>query len=316
LADANHDDVPRWLLRAFVALCVEVYGLLVFGAAVRVHEAGLSCPDWPLCFGEVIPEMDLQIFLEWGHRALAGTVSVVFLGLGVATARHPALRARAGRWFLAAGGVLALQIVLGGLTVLHLLAGWSVTLHLLCGNLFLALLVAGTLALRAGAATEAARADRSARRAMVALAAAFVLQLALGGLVSSHHAGTVCTEWPACQGGVWFPSWEGPLRLHLLHRLGAYVLFAGAWAAAYAGARRPAMRAPAFAFAGLVTVQALLGIGNVLWALPQTLAIGHAAMAGLLTLTLTWLGARVWRLEAAPPVEVAHAAGMPAPGNA
>ena len=49
------------------------YVLIVFGALVRAHGAGLACPDWPLCFGEWVPEFDFRIAFEWGHRALAGS---------------------------------------------------------------------------------------------------------------------------------------------------------------------------------------------------------------------------------------------------
>lgn len=291
------DAAPVWLRRAFIGLCVEVYGLLVFGAAVRVNKAGLSCPDWPLCFGEVIPEMDLAIFLEWGHRALAGTVSIVFLALGIAVARRSELRARAGRWLVAAGGVLLVQIVLGGLTVLHLLADWSVTLHLLCGNLFLAMLVTATLSL--GGRTPQATAPR-VRSAVAVLALALVAQLGMGGLVASNHAGLACTEWPTCAGGVWFPWNPGPVNLQLLHRLGGYTLLVVAWIVAVMARGQAALRGPAWIFAGLVTMQATLGIGNVIWRLPQTLAIGHSAMAGLLTLTMTLLWARTRGPSAEP----------------
>ena len=47
--------------------------LIVFGASVRVHGAGLACPDWPLCFGEVVPAIDFQVGLEFGHRVIAGS---------------------------------------------------------------------------------------------------------------------------------------------------------------------------------------------------------------------------------------------------
>ena len=299
---------PRWVGRAFAGLAVEVYGLLVFGAAVRVNKAGLSCPDWPLCFGEIIPPMDLQVFLEWGHRALAGTVSLFFLAFSAAVAWYPALRARAGRWVLAAGGVLLVQIILGGLTVLHLLADWSVTSHLVAGNLFLAMVVSVALAL--GGPRRALALSPRVRGFAFVVVAMFVVQLGLGGLVASNHAGLVCTEWPTCAGGMWFPSFEGVVRLQILHRLGGYTLFAGAWALVAMVWNTPHVRGWALVLAGLVTLQAALGIGNVLLALPQTLAIAHSGMAGLLTLACTLLVWSVVRGPAAESVALAGAAPM------
>ena len=293
---------PRWVGRAFAGLAVEVYGLLVFGAAVRVNQAGLSCPDWPLCFGEVIPPMDLQVFLEWGHRALAGTVSLFFLAFSAAVAWYPALRARAGRWVLAAGGVLLVQIVLGGLTVLHLLADWSVTSHLLAGNLYLAMVVSVALAL--GTPHRTVTVAPRLRRLALGVVGMFVVQLGLGGLVASNHAGLVCTEWPTCAGGMWFPSFEGVVRLQILHRLGGYTLFVGAWAVVAWAWSTPHVRRWALVLAALVTLQAALGIGNVLLALPQTLAIAHSGMAGLLTLACTFLLWSVVRGSADEPAQV------------
>ena len=285
-------DVPRWLRAGFTALAVEVYGLLAFGAAVRVNRAGLSCPDWPLCFGDLVPAMDLAIFLEWGHRVLAGAVSVVFLGLAAALLAHRTARARAARWVVVAGSVLVVQIVLGGLTVLHLLADWTVTSHLLAGNAFLAAVLCVRAALEGPAAPHAAHPP--ARHAVGAVGVVLLAQVALGGLVASNHAGLACVDWPACGGGAWFPAWDGIVGLQVIHRLGAYTVLAVAWTVAWSLRRDAALRGPAFLLAGLVLAQALLGIGNVLFRLPQVLAIGHSAMAGLLTATWTTLAWRAW----------------------
>ena len=104
------------------ALTAVTYALLVFGSSVRVHGAGLACPDWPLCFGEVIPALDFQVFLEWGHRVLAGGVSLGYVALMWAVFRDGERRRRIG-WLTAVGAmVLATQVVLGGLTVLELLS--------------------------------------------------------------------------------------------------------------------------------------------------------------------------------------------------
>ena len=170
--------------------------------------------------------------------------------------------------------VLAMQVILGGLTVLHLLAYWSVTLHLLTGNLFMVLIA--LLAVRLAPAPAENPMPRAAQRIAVALVAALVVQMALGGLVSSNLAGLACTEWPTCNGGVWFPVFDGIVGLHLVHRLGAYTLLAVSAAFWAVTGRR-------LVFA-LVLAQGALGVANVLLAMPVEVAILHSALADLVVL--------------------------------
>lgn len=286
----------RRLATGFRALAVVTYGLLVFGATVRVHGAGLSCPDWPLCYGAVIPDLDPQIFLEWGHRTLAGSVSTGFLVLSALVLRDRELRARAGGLIGLAAGVLLTQIVLGGLTVLNLLVFWSVTLHLLTGNLFLALLltIAGRLA---APATVPEPVSPAIRGMAIATTAMWAVQMGLGGLVSSNHAGLACTEWPTCNGGVWFPALDGIVGLQLLHRLGAYTLVTLAIGLRVVAQGDRQARALANMVLGLIAVQVTLGISNVFLAMPAELAISHSAVGDLIGVTLV---VSLWRLLPRP----------------
>jgi cytochrome c oxidase assembly protein subunit 15 len=277
----------RVLSRLFLGLSVVTYGLLVFGATVRVHGAGLSCPDWPLCLGKMVPALDPQVFLEWGHRVLASVVSTGFLVASGIALYVPAARARVGRLLAFAACALAAQVVLGGLTVLHLLAFWSVTLHLLTGNLFCALLLVTGLRLR-GRSGVAEPVPLAVRLLAGGLGVAVVTQMALGGLVSSNYAGLACTEWPTCNGGVWFPVFDGIIGLHLAHRAGAYTLLALAAAFFFVARAVPGLRRPAGLVFGLVVAQASLGIANVLLALPAEIAIAHSALADLVVLATTW----------------------------
>ena len=68
-------------------LVVAVIALVVIGGATRVMEAGLACPDWPLCFGTLLPgrQMNLQVFLEWFHRLDAFVVGVALLVMAIET---------------------------------------------------------------------------------------------------------------------------------------------------------------------------------------------------------------------------------------
>ncbi len=118
---------------------------MALGSATRVMNAGLACPDWPLCYGTVVPrqQMNLQVFLEWFHRLVASSLGMLML---VLTGTVWWLRQRLPRWLPWATtgslGLVIFQGVLGGLTVTELLRFDIVTAHLATGLLFFCSLLA------------------------------------------------------------------------------------------------------------------------------------------------------------------------------
>jgi cytochrome c oxidase assembly protein subunit 15 len=307
---APEQRLARRLGAGFAALVGLTLALMALGALVRAHEAGLACPDWPLCFGEWVPRMDLQVAFEYSHRVFAGGVSLIFVGLAAACLARP-LRAVVARHLLVAGLLLAAQVLLGALTVWLRLASWTVTAHLLTANAFVVTLLWTSLRLREHALPERARpaATTAARAAAAGLAALLVLQVALGGLVSSSQAGLACPEWPACNGGVWFPSTRGAVGLHLAHRWNGHALLAAYAAAAWLARRDPGLaRATRWAL-GLVAAQVLVGIANVRLGLPVEVTGLHSALAALLVLATAWTLREVWlRPDAESAAEVAKLA--------
>ena len=290
-------DAPR-LERAAFALVGLVWALMVFGASVRVHGAGLACPDWPLCFGEVIPTIDFGVFFEFGHRVVAGLVSLIYVGIGVAVFRGKrSVRSRV-LWVIGAV-VLAIQVILGGLTVLELLAQWTVTSHLLAGNSFCLTVLLLGLSLRAERVDEVfPDAVGWHHRGLLALVAVALFgQFVLGGLVSSSYAGLVCPSWPSCAGSVWFPTFEGLVGLQVMHRIGAYTLGASVLALFAASATNRTLRTPAALLLGLVLLQISLGVANVLTRLPVEVTLAHTGVGAFLVLATTWYG---WRVLRAP----------------
>lgn len=265
---------------------VFTFGLIVLGAIVRATGSGLACPDWPLCHGQIVPPFQAQVMLEWGHRVAALGVSLLTAALAAWIVVVAPLRRALGGLVALALGLLAVQVVLGALTVWKLLHFSVVTLHLGNALLFLAALLA--LAERAGrlAAPDEPAAERrgTPRGLLVVVAVATLGQVLLGGLVSTNHAGLACPDFPLCHGALW-PAGAGPLvHLQLAHRLGAYALtalLAFAWWRAR-GAADARVAAGAEAALGLVVVQIVLGVFNVLLAVPTWITAAHLATATLL----------------------------------
>lgn len=113
--------------------------LMALGSATRVMNAGLSCPDWPLCYGSLIPaqQMNLQVFLEWFHRLVAsslGLFALLLTGLSWFWRKHlPSWVPVAASFSLC---LIVVQAILGGLTVTQLLRFDVVSAHLATGLLF------------------------------------------------------------------------------------------------------------------------------------------------------------------------------------
>ncbi len=285
VSERDAGDATRRLAIGFALLVVATWALIVLGALVRANQAGLACPDWPLCFGELVPRMNLRVAFEWSHRAIAGSLSIAFLGLAVSTwGRVAELRAL----LLVAGALLALQVVLGALTVWETLAPWTVTSHLITGNAFAAalLLVAAALRDRARGEGPSRSVPAASRPLFAAAGACLLLQLLLGGLVSSRYAGLACPEWPACNAGVWFPTLRGPVGLHLFHRMNGYLLILLLTAGALACRGTPRLGRIAAAGCALAWIQAGVGVANVVGGLPVEVTGAHSALAAALVLTL------------------------------
>ena len=114
--------------------------LIAIGGATRVMEAGLACPDWPLCYGSFLPlnHMNLRVFLEWFHRLDAFLVGILILSEFVLSIiwRH-----EIPKWLPKTYSLMLFLIILqgsfGALTVINLLDSYTVTGHLLIAFLLL-----------------------------------------------------------------------------------------------------------------------------------------------------------------------------------
>jgi cytochrome c oxidase assembly protein subunit 15 len=190
----NYFIEPVVLIRRMaLGIAIATWMVMAIGSATRVMNAGLACPDWPLCYGSVLPasQMNLQVFLEWFHRLVASTVgfATVFL-FGASWYFRKSLP----KWLpWATSGSLSLVViqgVLGGLTVTQLLRFDIVTAHLGTGLLFFSSLLAIATALSTHQLNDGEAFRISPKIAWLGLSAAILvyLQSILGALVSSQWA--------------------------------------------------------------------------------------------------------------------------------
>jgi len=326
---------PAARIAALTALTLFLcFDLVAFGAYTRLSDSGLGCPDWPGCYGEASPlgadahiaqaetsmpsgpVTERKAWIEMIHRYLAGAVGVLIIAITVL-----AVRARAtlpGAWKLPAltlAWVIA-QGLFGWLTVRWKLYPAIVTAHLLGGLGLLALLgwqYRGWVSSKARPARAAeVLAQRGTRPALWLACGVLLVQVALGGWVSTNDAVLACTGFPGCN-GAWWPaagldawregftllrerghradgqvlSYEALMAIHWAHRLFALVVLAALTrlvlrlrAAGEAGQRW------AWIIAGLLLLQLSTGLSNVVLGWPLIAALAHTAGAAALVLAL------------------------------
>lgn len=318
-----------WLAR--VSLVVAL-GVVVLGAWVRLTDAGLGCPDWPGCYGQLVgvpdsapgAERPLDAGKAWrevSHRYLAGLLGLLIFALAALAVIH---RREPGRrlWLpLVLALAVVFQALLGMWTVTLLLQPLVVVAHLLGGFAILALL--WWLCLDRSFAPLAKPPAKTSALGVAVMVGLVLLgvQVALGGWTSANYAALACPDFPLCN-GQWWPQadfadgfrprpaagvdyehgvLETPARVavHFVHRLGALLVTAYlACLLAAVFAVRRAARAAAAAVALLLAVQVALGVSNVVFQLPLAVAVSHNAVAALLLLALLAL-ARV--IQSSPP---------------
>lgn len=317
------------LLAAFLTFCVVVLGAYVrlsdaglgcpdwpgcYGkltphhAAEHIEEAQISAPEGPVSMAKAWKEMV--------HRYFAASLGLLIIAIAFIAWRQ---RARLGQspWLASAlVAVVILQGMFGKWTVTMLLKPAIVTGHLIGGLTTLALLT--WLAVRqVGSDPQHRTGFRVGLGTLLAARlglALLICQIVLGGWVSTNYAALACTDLPTCQGAL-MPEMDFANAFHLLrelgqtadgdnlplpaltaihwaHRVGAvivasYLIFLGVLL------MRGGFRGFGRALHGLITLQFVLGVSNVLFSLPLPIAVAHNAGAAALIVLLVVINFRV-----------------------
>ena len=231
-SDADGRRGPTWLQGLATATVISVFVLVIIGGVVRVTGSGLGCPDWPLCYGKVLPPLEYTAIIEYTHRFVA---SVIVGPLILATAAVALARYRADRWVWIPAAVsvplLIVQGLLGGITVLTHLPGGIVALHLATAEALLATCVfVMVAAYRTPVVTTSvsSSSDGYHRWAIVGALSVYLV-IVSGALVTAMGATGACVTWPLCQGQA-FPM-NHLTAVHMFHRyvvlvLGVLLLYA------------------------------------------------------------------------------------------
>lgn len=321
------------LIRAALLLTL---GVVVLGAYVRLSDAGLGCPDWPGCYGKLSPHHAAEHIAEaeaaqpggpvshakaWKemiHRYLAGTLGLLIVAIVVLAWKHRRDSSGTPALPTALVGLIVFQALLGMWTVTELLKPFIVTAHLIGGMSTLALLT--WLWQRECGPSLQGMANVQPLRLWGGLAlAAVVVQIVLGGWVSTNYAALACTDFPKCQ-GVWVPPMafepaftlhrelgldaEGNLlgrealtAIHWTHRVWALAVLLFVGIAVFKLVRQPALKGLGALLGLLLVTQVSLGMANVWLSLPLPLAVLHNAGAALLLLVLLVINFRLFRMR-------------------
>ena len=314
------------LFATVLALCVVVLGAFVRLSDAGLgcpdwpgcygHIAVPHSGDALSAANQAYPERPVEAHKAWKemvHRYFAGTLGLLILAIAILAwmrRNEPRQQVKVPLLLVA---VVIFQALLGMWTVTLLLKPLVVMGHLIGGMTTLSLLWWVTLRHTRWLSGEGVVSPRLQALALIGLLVV-VVQIMLGGWTSANYAALACPDFPTCQTHWWpttdyrdaFTLWRGlginyeggvldndaRVTIHLTHRIGAVITFVYLWWMAITILRtvnETAVRRIAVAVMAVVSLQFLLGVGNVVLALPLSIAVTHNGVAALLLLTVVSL---------------------------
>jgi len=333
-SDANKYRKLVWVM-AFLT-----FDLIVFGGFTRLTDSGLGCPDWPGCYGAANPFIaheqiaaaealmptgpvtKVKAWIEMIHRYLAMGIGVLIMALmfqSIRQWRKTKLDAFKPAMPVALFLFVCVQGAFGAWTVTLKLQPVIVTIHLLLGMALLAMLVwlggREDYLMKPPTPVRDIATLKGLRTLALVAAAVLVLQIALGGWVSTNYATLACDEFPLCDGKfipemdfehgftLWrelgktaaghYLQFSALVAIHWVHRNFAVIVAIVLGLAAWRAMRQPQLRKTGKLIAAILLAQLFTGVATVFFDFPLAIAVLHNAGAALLVLTVTMLNYKV-----------------------
>lgn len=331
----------RYRLLASITLFLTL-DLIMFGGFTRLTDSGLGCPDWPGCYGASNPfhalddiraaEMArpsgpvtvMKAWIEMLHRYFAMAVGVLIIALVILAWRQWTQSRKSFApprqietpWFATALLVLVcVQGAFGAWTVTLKLQPLIVTTHLLLAMTLLAGLT-WLVARHQPQPLRVAPVPANLRQAVLIGLTLLVMQIALGGWVSTNYAVLACTDFPQCN-GAWLPPMDfehgftlwrqlgktgggdhithaALVAIHWTHRTFAVIVVAYLAWLGWRTRREQGLHRWSLWLLGLLLLQVLTGLSNIVLHWPLPAAIAHNGGSAALLLVLIRLNYNTW----------------------
>ena len=325
-------DANKYRKLAWITLFL-TFDLVMFGAFTRLTDSGLGCPDWPGCYGHASPSQAherissaqalmptgpvtvMKAWIEMTHRYLAMGVGVLIVSLMVS-----AWRMHFKKMKISSNPVPLLPTALFLFVCLQGAFGaWTVTMKLqpviVTTHLLLAMSLLGMLTWLCKQQTAVTRVekpfDQSLKFMALVASVLLVIQIALGGWVSTNYATLACTDFPLCQGQIvpqmdfehgftlWrklgetangdFLPFPALTAIHWVHRNIAFLVFGLLGWVAIRALRINHARKTAQRIAFILILQLATGMSTIFLKWPLLLAVAHNAGAALLVILVVML---------------------------